>query len=329
MPELPEVETVVRDLRPLLIGRSFARIAAGRKPLRRKWSRAWEGQLLGKRVHAIERRGKWILLELGGPWLLVHLGMTGQFTVANGPRETHTHLVFTLDDGNELRFRDIRRFGSVACYPDRAAIDALFAESGLGPEPFDCEPAYWSDALQATKRNLKAILLDQTIIAGVGNIYADESLFEARLHPALAGQAIDCQTQGGVAASDHRGARPGDRAARLQHPRLRRRLRAQGENAGRIPRLWPNRRAVRPLRNADRENHACGPLDAFLSEVPAETGVGIGAAFGYNRKIRNPNHEIRHNIEYPMLQTKTNTALWISDFGDSDLFRISRFGFRI
>ncbi len=205
MPELPEVETVVRDLRPLLVGRSFTKIAVGRKALRCKWSRAWEAQLLGKSVHAIDRRGKWILLDLrngplapnpsppavrGEAWLLVHLGMTGQFTVANGPRQTHTHIVFTLDDGNELRFRDVRRFGSVSCFPNRAAIDVFFANSGLGPEPFDCDPAHWHRALHATRRNLKAILLDQTILAGVGNIYADESLFEARLHPTFSGQEL-------------------------------------------------------------------------------------------------------------------------------------------
>jgi formamidopyrimidine-DNA glycosylase len=195
VPELPEVETVVRDLRPLLVGRSFATIAVSRKALRRKWSRAWEWQLLGKRVQAIERRGKWILLDLGTPWLLVHLGMTGQFTVANGPRETHTHVVFTLDDDNELRFRDVRRFGSVTVHPDRATLDAFFASSGLGPEPFDCDPVHWRQALQATRRNLKAILLDQTIIAGVGNIYADESLFEARLHPTLSGQELNAKQQ--------------------------------------------------------------------------------------------------------------------------------------
>jgi formamidopyrimidine-DNA glycosylase len=191
VPELPEVETVVRDLRPLLLGRSFARIAVSRKALRRKWSRVWEAQLLGKRVQAIERRGKWILLDLDGPWLLVHLGMTGQFTVAGeSPRQTHTHIVFALDDDNELRFRDVRRFGSVTFFPDREKLAAFFANIGLGPEPFDCDPSHWGEALQSTRRNLKAILLDQTIIAGVGNIYADESLFEARLHPTLSGHAL-------------------------------------------------------------------------------------------------------------------------------------------
>jgi formamidopyrimidine-DNA glycosylase len=194
VPELPEVETVVRDLRPMLVGRSFAKITVSRKALRRKWSRAWERQLLGRRVEAIGRRGKWILIDLGEPRLVVHLGMTGQFTVAAAelPRETHTHIAFTLDDGNELRFRDIRRFGSVTLYPHPEALGVFFENNGLGPEPFDGEfnAEYLRRCVRATRRNLKAILLDQTVVAGVGNIYADESLFEARLHPALIGKAL-------------------------------------------------------------------------------------------------------------------------------------------
>jgi formamidopyrimidine-DNA glycosylase len=192
VPELPEVETVVRDLRPLLVGRTFAGIEVGRKALRRKWSRSWVATLLGQRVDGIHRRGKWILIDLGESWLLVHLGMTGQFTVAaaGAPRETHTHIIFTLDDANELRFRDIRRFGSVTYYPARAKLDAFFARNGLGPEPFDLDGTYWRQSLQNTKRSLKAILLDQTIVAGIGNIYADESLFEAKLHPTTLGMEL-------------------------------------------------------------------------------------------------------------------------------------------
>ncbi|MSQ93235.1 MAG: bifunctional DNA-formamidopyrimidine glycosylase/DNA-(apurinic or apyrimidinic site) lyase [Gemmataceae bacterium] len=193
MPELPEVETVVRDLRPLLVGRSFIEITVSKKALRRKWSRSWEVHLLGQRTRAIHRRGKWILIDLGEPWLLVHLGMTGQFTVVSAkvPRETHTHVVFSLDDANELRFRDVRRFGSVTYYPSRVKLDAHFLQKGLGPEPFDLDPDCWGESLRNTRRSLKAILLDQTVVAGVGNIYADESLFEARLHPTLVGQTLN------------------------------------------------------------------------------------------------------------------------------------------
>ncbi len=196
MPELPEVETVVRDLRPRLVGRRFAALRVSGKALRRAWSRRWNAQIVGQCVRAVERRGKWILLDLDGPWLLVHLGMTGQFVVAAAekPRQNHTHLVFTLDDGkSELRFRDIRRFGSVGLYPSRADIEAYFTHQRLGPEPFDVDPAYWRAALAKTERNLKAILLDQRIVAGVGNIYADESCFEAKLHPQTFGCQLDAR----------------------------------------------------------------------------------------------------------------------------------------
>jgi formamidopyrimidine-DNA glycosylase len=178
MPELPEVETVVRDLRPCLMGRRITRLHVSKKKLRRKWSPRWKDALVGRQVHAVERRGKWILLGLDGPWLVVHLGMTGQ-------------LVCTLDDGqDELRFRDIRRFGSATLYPTRAELDAFFIAAKLGPEPFDVEAGAWRGAVLKTRRNLKAILLDQRIVAGVGNIYADESCFEARLHPTLLGSQL-------------------------------------------------------------------------------------------------------------------------------------------
>ena len=193
MPELPEVETVVRELRKPLVGRRLATIETSGKTLRRAWSAQWQTDLLGRKVRAVERRGKWILLDLGGPILMVHLGMTGQFVVAPAkrPRQDHTHLVFGLDKGErELRFRDVRRFGSATLFANRSELDAFFQSIHLGPEPFDLDPDYWRDRLAKANRSLKAILLDQRVIAGVGNIYADESLYEARLHPTLLGKDV-------------------------------------------------------------------------------------------------------------------------------------------
>jgi formamidopyrimidine-DNA glycosylase len=188
VPELPEVETVVRDLRPLLVGRRFtSALKVSRKALRSPWSAAWSHSLVGRRVIAVGRRGKWILLDLEpAGHLVLHLGMTGQLTVvaAAEPRAPHTHLVFDLDDGPQLRFRDYRRFGSATLYASRDERDAFFHRSGLGPEPFDLPPDAWRKSLARTTRSLKAALLDQRLVAGVGNIYADEILFEARLHPA-------------------------------------------------------------------------------------------------------------------------------------------------
>jgi formamidopyrimidine-DNA glycosylase len=192
VPELPEVETVVRDLLPLLLGRRIVSVTFGSRPLRRRWLREWDPCLLGRKVHAIRRRGKWILINLGEELhLVIHLGMTGQLTVApaDEPLAKHTHIVLGLDRGRQhLRFRDIRRFGSATLVSSRALLHRFFEELGLGPEPFDLEPKSWRDRLAATARCLKAVLLDQRVVAGVGNIYADEALFEARLHPAQLGQ---------------------------------------------------------------------------------------------------------------------------------------------
>ena len=193
MPELPEVETVVRDLRPLLVGRSFGAIAAGRQKLRRPWSAAWAGDVTGQAVEAIRRRGKWIVVSLASDkQLLFHLGMTGQLTVTPvaTPVADHTHLVFALiGTSDQLRFRDIRRFGGVTLFDSAASVDGFLAET-LGPEPFDLSGAAFAASVRATGRCLKAVLLDQHVVAGVGNIYADESLHLARLHPARRGTGV-------------------------------------------------------------------------------------------------------------------------------------------
>jgi formamidopyrimidine-DNA glycosylase len=199
LPELPEVETVVRDLRPLLSGRTITGAWAGKPKLRRAWKKTWEKELVGAKVGEISRRGKWILLALSDKahgqrpvgMLLIHLGMTGQFTVvpAATPLQAHTHRVFDLDNATQLRFRDIRRFGSVEWYPTEAAALAGIGES-LGPEPFDIPAVEFAHAVRSSMRTLKAILLDQSVVAGVGNIYADEALFRAGLHPERRGNTL-------------------------------------------------------------------------------------------------------------------------------------------
>jgi formamidopyrimidine-DNA glycosylase len=197
MPELPEVETVVRELRPRLVGRRIASVKASRRPLRRRWLSSWAAALSGQRVREVRRRGKWIIVCLErGRHLVIHLGMTGQLTVvpADAPLRDHTHLIFSLDHGErEMRFRDVRRFGSATLFTGPAEVQSFFETTGLGPEPFELEPGYLRARLAATRRCLKAVLLDQRVVAGVGNIYADESLFEARLHPAQLGEATSAR----------------------------------------------------------------------------------------------------------------------------------------
>jgi formamidopyrimidine-DNA glycosylase len=194
VPELPEVETIVRELRPQMVGRLLTLVRVSRRPLRQRWRPAWTARLKERRVEALRRRGKWIVAELqDGFALLIHLGMTGQLRVfpVDEPVAEHTHLVFDLDGGEQLRFRDVRRFGSARLFEDVASLEAFFEASGLGPEPFTVDPEYWRERLAQTKRALKAVLLDQTVVAGVGNIYADEALYEAKLHPALSARRIN------------------------------------------------------------------------------------------------------------------------------------------
>jgi formamidopyrimidine-DNA glycosylase len=194
MPELPEVETVVRTLRPLLIGRKIRSIEKGKHHLRQRWWPEWNRLLAGCTIENIHRRGKWILLQLSRPqhWLLVHLGMTGRLHVqpSEEDRLKHTHFVFALDDGKaELRFLDPRRFGSVQLAQSEGRY-RFPNEAELGPEPFELKHQPFFESLRRSKRALKAILMDQTIVAGLGNIYADEALFDAKLPPTKLGTTL-------------------------------------------------------------------------------------------------------------------------------------------
>jgi formamidopyrimidine-DNA glycosylase len=201
MPELPEVETVVRDLRPLLAGRTITGVRRSKKKLRRPWHPRFDAAVTGATVTGVRRRGKRIFVDLDTPHapgppgdhavLCVHLGMTGQFTVVGADRAEpdHLHFVFVLDGGKELRFRDPRRFGSVEYFFSAADTDCA-VETVMGPEPFDLDPEEFRAGLGLTSRNLKAVLLDQRFVAGVGNIYADEACFRAGLHPAREGHSL-------------------------------------------------------------------------------------------------------------------------------------------
>jgi len=188
MPELPEVETIVADLRPHLAGRTIVRCEL-RFPsiVRYPEPEAFADSITGLRIEAVGRRGKFILIALGGGRLLVvHLGMSGQLRLVGADTEiaNHTHVILDLDDGRQLRYVDPRRFGRVLLGTE----DELIASGTLprlGPEPID--PAFDADELYRRFRRrrapLKALLLDQAMVAGVGNIYADESLHRAKLRP--------------------------------------------------------------------------------------------------------------------------------------------------
>lgn len=196
MPELPEVETVARDLRPRIVG---ATIVGARCPwartLRTHTPEAFAEAISGRRVEAVGRRAKQIVVELSGEAALtIHLKMTGQLFIvpADTPVDRYVRLVLALADGREVRFRDIRKFGRVGLYGRDPVTGELVTEVGgaavfaaIGPEPLD--PAFtvrdFRRQLRGRKGRLKPLLLDQSFLAGVGNIYADEALWAARLHP--------------------------------------------------------------------------------------------------------------------------------------------------
>ena len=192
MPELPEVETIVSDLRPHLVGRTIVDCEL-RFPsmVRHPEPEAFTRGVRGGRIATLARRGKYIVAALGAPpesaeLLIVHLGMSGQLRLveAGTAFSTHTHVVFLLDDGRHLRYRDPRRFGRLL-HGTEAELVAARALPRLGPEPLD--PGFGPDdlyrRLHGRHAPLKAVLLDQHAIAGVGNIYADESLHRAGLRP--------------------------------------------------------------------------------------------------------------------------------------------------
>jgi formamidopyrimidine-DNA glycosylase len=188
MPELPEVETTRRGIAAVAIGRRVVAVHIYDRRLRWPVPRAVEKNLVGRTIDALERRSKYLLFRVGPDTLLVHLGMTGSlrgFTRVP-PREKHDHFDIVLDSGITLRYRDPRRFGALLWLRPPADAHPLLAS--LGREPFDpaCDVAYLWAATRRRKAAIKLALMDNGLIVGVGNIYANESLFRAGIRPTIA-----------------------------------------------------------------------------------------------------------------------------------------------
>lgn len=205
MPELPEVETVARGLRRTILGRRILSVRLGKTdfiddPV------ALEQHLPGRQIEAVERYGKFMLLRLSRvviasgsatengdaapASLLVHLGMTGQLapSPAAQPCEKHTHVIFALDDGRELRYTDPRRFGRMAYLTEAPLAEELI---GFGVDPLEVRAEEFAARIRSRHARIKALLLDQSVLRGVGNIYADESLWRAKIHPARLGAELN------------------------------------------------------------------------------------------------------------------------------------------
>jgi len=185
MPELPEVETTRRGLAPLVIGRRVSAMYVYDRRLRWSVPSTLPKRLTGRKIDAIDRRSKYLLFRSSSDTLLVHFGMTGSLRAFSEapPRTPHDHVDIVLDSGVTLRYRDPRRFGAILWVPHPADAHPLLAY--LGPEPFDpvCDAAYLHAALRSRTAAIKLALMDSHLIVGVGNIYATESLFRARIRP--------------------------------------------------------------------------------------------------------------------------------------------------
>ena len=212
MPELPEVETVARGLRQSILGRRIVSVTLGKTDFIDDPA-ALEQHLPGRRISAVERYGKFMLLRLAQPEtpesfvsnaggtkngdsvsgsLLVHLGMTGHIAPfpAARPLEKHTHVCFLLDDGRELRYIDARRFGRMA-YLEGPALEEELQE--FGADPLVVTREEFVTLIRGHRARIKALLLDQGVLRGVGNIYADESLWKAKIHPARLGAQLTAE----------------------------------------------------------------------------------------------------------------------------------------
>jgi len=205
MPELPEVETVARGLQAAVAGRQILRVTL-RKTDFIDDPAVLERELPGRHIVRIERFGKFMLLQLAhravpeaavaqaageqvAEALLVHLGMTGHLAphFPEQPLAKHTHVTFALDDGRELRYTDARRFGRMAYLSGRALAEEL---ERFGADPLQVSGGEFARRIHASKARIKAVLLDQRVLRGVGNIYADESLWKARIHPTKVGARL-------------------------------------------------------------------------------------------------------------------------------------------
>jgi formamidopyrimidine-DNA glycosylase len=196
MPELPEVETVRRQLEPVLVGRCFERVSIADPRLVRPYEPAEvAAELEGERVASVERRGKYLVVRFeSGRVLLIHLRMTGSLLhAANGslPDDRHRRAVVRLDDGSDVAYRDVRRFGTWLLLEPGEAEPYLAAR--VGDEPLDTlfTAARLGERLAGRRTSLKAALLDQRTLAGMGNIYVDEALWRARLNPLGPASGLD------------------------------------------------------------------------------------------------------------------------------------------
>ncbi|GGB27684.1 DNA-formamidopyrimidine glycosylase [Virgibacillus dakarensis] len=188
MPELPEVETVKNTLKRFVMEKTIEHIDVFWPNIIKLPDdvEQFKHILAGQTIHDITRKGKFLLFQLDEYVLVSHLRMEGKYSVHHHsePRKKHTHVIFTFSDGEELRYNDVRKFGTMHVFKKGEEFEQKPLDQ-LGPDPFDKSFTfdYFYKKLKKTERSIKAALLDQTIVAGLGNIYVDETLFKSGVHP--------------------------------------------------------------------------------------------------------------------------------------------------
>lgn len=202
MPELPEVETVGRGLSAKLQGQTLTKLELRRDGLRFPFPAKLSSTVKGQRLTRIERRAKYLLIHLsGGGALLLHLGMSGRLLICDhddGTRHLHDHVIFHMDGGTIVRFNDARRFGLLDYVKNAAHAQQHQLLAHLGPEPLDegqFTASYLHDALATKRIAIKLAIMDQAVVVGVGNIYASEALYLAKISPLRAANSLtkaDC-----------------------------------------------------------------------------------------------------------------------------------------
>ncbi|GGA81845.1 DNA-formamidopyrimidine glycosylase [Ornithinibacillus halotolerans] len=188
MPELPEVETIRKTLKRFVLNRTINDVHVHWGKIIKKPDDVehFKHLLMGQTIHDIHRKGKFLLFELDDFMLISHLRMEGKYSVhyKDEPVKKHTHVIFSFTTDEELRYNDVRKFGTMHIVKKGEELTQK-PLSQLGPDPFDKEFTvdYFYQKLKNTNRSIKVVLLDQTVVAGLGNIYVDETLFKARVHP--------------------------------------------------------------------------------------------------------------------------------------------------
>ncbi len=192
MPELPEVETIARGIEPLVLNKTIVQVTIRYAGILHTDLEQFEKQVSGRTIVRVWRRAKLLIFDLEPDLHLVfHLKMTGKVWLPQDGQsiDKHTHLIFSLNDGSRIFFEDMRKFGYCALF-DKSGLLAWRFYSQLGPEPLHLSENEFIKIFSGRKSRIKALLLDQRVIAGIGNIYADESLFMAGIHPETPGCAV-------------------------------------------------------------------------------------------------------------------------------------------